>query len=100
MSRQRGGANTDNYIFIDLKNEERARLQLQKFGKRRAYDVAKLAIVKDIEPDSLGIDEEMLNRLISRPFSAMAPSVRQTKKSQPEARAEGFLSSLKQRILG
>ena len=95
-----GGANTDNYIFIDLKNEERARLQLQKFGKRRAYDVAKLAIVKDIEPDSLGIDEEMLNRLISRPFSAMAPSVRQTKKSQPEARAEGFLSSLKQRILG
>jgi len=97
---EQGVANTDSYIFVDLKNEQRARGQLQKFGTRRAYDVAKLAIIKDVDPESLGIDEHMLDRLISKPFAAMPPSGLRTDKMPQAENHDSFFSALKQRILG
>ena len=93
-----GVLNTDNYIFVDLKNEERARVQLQKFGQRRTYDVAKLGIVKDIEPDSLGIDERILNRLITKSFSTPNASGLLTKSQQRAKPSGGILTALKQRF--
>ena len=57
-------------IFVDLKNEQQARSRLKNFGKRRSYDVKKLAIVRDIEPDSFGIEYSLLENLIARLFSA------------------------------
>ena len=59
-------ADKANYIFVDLKNEEKARAQLGNFGTRRALEVNKLAINKDIDPERLNIDDHLLNRLISQ----------------------------------
>jgi hypothetical protein len=95
-----GKATAENYIFVDLKNEDRARAQLQKFGTRRAYDVAKLAIVKDIDSDSLGVDEKMLNLLITKPFSLTANSGLLAQKHQQSDPNNGFFAALKQRLLG
>ncbi|MDB4260804.1 hypothetical protein N9856_03720 [Porticoccaceae bacterium] len=95
-----GKINPASYIFVDLKNEDRARAQLQKFGTRRAYDVAKLAIVKDIDSDSLGVDEKMLNLLITKPFSLSANS-ESLMQNQPQLDSNnGFFAALKQRLIG
>lgn len=47
-------------IFVDLKNEQQARRRLKSFGKCSAAEVKKLAIVRDIEPDSFGIEYSLL----------------------------------------
>jgi len=95
-----GKAKADNYIFVDLKNEDKARAQLQKFGTRRAYDVAKLAIVKDIDSESLGVDEKMLNLLITKPFSISASSGLLAKNQSQSDPNNGFFAALKQRLIG
>jgi HD-GYP domain-containing protein (c-di-GMP phosphodiesterase class II) len=95
-----GKANPENYIFVDLKNEDRARAQLQKFGTRRAFDVAKLAIVKDIDSESLGVDEKMLNLLITKPFSLSASSGLLTQNHHQRDPNNGFFAALKQRLIG
>jgi HD-GYP domain-containing protein (c-di-GMP phosphodiesterase class II) len=95
-----GKINPPSYIFVDLKNEDRARAQLQKCGTRRAYDVAKLAIVKDIDSESLGVDEKMLNLLITKPFSLSANS-ESLMQNQPQFDSNnGFFAALKQRLIG
>jgi hypothetical protein len=95
-----GKINPASYIFVDLKNEDRARAQLQKCGTRRAYDVAKLAIVKDIDSESLGVDEKMLNLLITKPFSLSANS-ESLMQNQPQFDSNnGFFAALKQRLIG
>ena len=95
-----GKINPASYIFVDLKNEDRARAQLQKFDTRRAYDVAKLAIVKDIDSESLGVDEKMLNLLITKPFSLSANS-ESLMQNQPQLDSNnGFFAALKQRLIG
>jgi hypothetical protein len=95
-----GKAKADNYIFVDLKNEDKARAQLQKFGTRRAYDIAKLAIVKDIDSESLGVDEKMLNLLITKPFSMSASSGLLAKNQRQSDPNNGFFAALKQRLIG
>jgi hypothetical protein len=94
------GANVDNYIFVDLKNEDRARAQLQKFGTRRAFDVAKLAIVKDIDSESLGVDENMLNQLITKPFSLASNAGPLAQNQQAGHLNNSFFAALKERLLG
>ncbi|MDG1165198.1 MAG: HD domain-containing phosphohydrolase [Porticoccaceae bacterium] len=88
------------YIFIDFKNEQQARERLHKFGQRRAYDVAKLAIVRDIEPDSFGLEYSLLENLIARPFNAAASELVMSSPEQNSVSNRGFLSALKQRFVG
>ncbi|ETN91514.1 Cyclic di-GMP phosphodiesterase response regulator RpfG [Gammaproteobacteria bacterium MOLA455] len=95
-----GKTNPENYIFVDLKNEDKARAQLQKFGTRRAYDVAKLAIVKDVDSERLGVDEKMLNLLISKPFSVSQSSGLLSHNQRQSDSNSGFFAALKQRLLG
>ena len=95
-----GGANVDNYIFVDLKNEDKARAQLQKFGTRRAFDVAKLAIVKDVDSETLGVDEDMLNLLITKPFSLASNAGPLAQGQQSSHLNHGFFAALKERLLG
>ena len=95
-----GKVNPENYIFVDLKNEDRARAQLQKFGTRRAYDVGKLAIVKDIDSEKLGVDEKMLNLLITKPFSLSAKTGLLTQSQRQSEPRDGFFAALKHRLLG
>jgi HD-GYP domain-containing protein (c-di-GMP phosphodiesterase class II) len=85
-------------IFVDLKNEQQARSRLQNFGKRRSYDVKKLAIVRDIEPDSFGIEYSLLENLIARPFSAANADAVMDMTAMPAARNKGFFSALKERF--
>lgn len=88
-----------SYVFVDLKDEADARKKLSSFGKKRAYDVTKLGIVRDIEPESFGIEYSLLGNLISRPFDA-ANSDQPSNLNMEEGRAagKGFLSALKQRF--
>ena len=95
-----GKVSPENYIFVDLKNEDRARAQLQKFGTRRAYDVGKLAIVKDIDSEKLGVDEKMLNLLITKPFSLSANTGLLTQSQRQSEPSDGFFAALKHRLLG
>ncbi len=95
-----GKTNPENYIFVDLKNEDKARAQLQTFGTRRAYDVAKLAIVKDVDSERLGVDEKMLNLLISKPFSVSQSSGLLAHNQRQSDSNSGFFAALKQRLLG
>lgn len=95
-----GKTNPENYIFVDLKNEDKARAQLQKFGTRRAYDVTKLAIVKDVDSERLGVDEKMLNLLISKPFSVSQSSGLLSHNQRQSDSNSGFFAALKQRLLG
>ena len=85
-------------IFVDLKNEQQARSRLKNFGKRRSYDVKKLAIVRDIEPDSFGIEYSLLENLIARPFSAANADAVMDITTMPAARNKGFFSALKERF--
>ncbi len=86
-----------NYIFVDLKNEEKARAQLRNFGTRRAFEVTKLAISKDIDPEKLNIDDQLLNRLIAKPFDTPMSGLSEKGRSKA-ASNRGFLSALKQRL--
>jgi hypothetical protein len=86
-----------NYIFVDLKNEEKARAQLRNFGARRACEVTKLAITKDIDPERLNIDDQLLNRLIAKPFETPMSGLLAMGSSKA-ASNRGFLSALKQRL--
>jgi hypothetical protein len=62
--------------------------------------VAKLAIVKDIDSESLGVDEKMLNLLITKPFSLSANS-ESLMQNQPQFDSNnGFFAALKQRLIG
>ena len=85
-------------IFVNLKNEQQARSRLKNFGKRRSYDVKKLAIVRDIEPDSFGIEYSLLENLIARPFSAANADAVMDITTMPAARNKGFFSALKERF--
>ena len=86
-----------DYIFVDLKHEEKARAQLRNFGARRAFEVSKLAINKDIDPERLTLDDQLLNRLIARPFDTPMSGLLAMSRSKTEPR-RGFLSALKQRL--
>jgi len=88
------------YIFVDLKNESQTRERLQKFGMRRAKDVSKLAIVRDIQPDSFGLEYSLLENLIARPFNASSDTLLQADGIQSDTKRRGFLSALKQRLVG
>jgi hypothetical protein len=85
-----------NYIFVDLKNEQRARTQLRNFGTRRALEVSKLAIAKDIDPEKLKVNDQLLNRLIAKPFNSSMAGLLALDGSKAPSR--GFLSALKQRL--
>ena len=85
-------------IFVDLKNEQQSRNRLKSFGKRRSYDVKNLAIVRDIEPDSFGIEYSLLENLIARPFSAANADAVMDITTMPAARNKGFFSALKERF--
>lgn len=86
-----------NCIFVDLKNEEKSRTQLHNFGSRRAFEVSKLAITKDIDPQRLNIDDQLLNRLIGKPFDT--PMSGLLAMAGAESRSKGgFFSALKQRL--
>lgn len=88
-----------SYVFVDLKDESDARQKLSSFGKKRAYDVTKLGIIRDIEPESFGIEYSLLGNLISRPFDAANgdPPASLTMEDRRSA-GKGFLSALKQRF--
>ena len=88
------------YIFVDLKNEQQTRERLQKFGMRRAHDVSKLSIVRDIQPDSFGLEYSLLENLIARPFDASSNELLKADGVPPSAKRRGFLSALKQRLVG
>lgn len=94
---QANPADEPNYIFVDLKNEEKARTQLRNFGARRACEVTKLAITKDIDPEKLNIDDQLLNRLIAKPFETPMSGLLAMGSSKI-APSGGFLSALKQRL--
>jgi hypothetical protein len=91
--------NTDepNYIFVDLKNEEKARAQLRNFGARRSFEVSKLAITKDIDPEKLNVDDQLLNRLIAKPFDTPMSGLLAMGGAKAASNG-GFLSALKQRL--
>ena len=93
-----GNVDQSNCIFIDLKNNQQALERLQKFGKRRAAEVSKLAIVRDIEPDSFGIEYSLLETLIARPFNAV--NAQPLSAQSESSRNQGFFSALKQRFAG
>jgi hypothetical protein len=93
-----GSVDQSNCIFVDLKNNQQALERLQKFGKRRAGEVSKLAITRDIEPDSFGIEYSLLETLIARPFNAANAQSLTTQTDSP--RSQGFFSALKQRFAG
>ena len=87
------------YMFIDLKKEDLARSQLSSFGKKRSYDVTKLGIVKDIEPESFGIEYSLLNNLISKPFDAAnCGSTLSVGDENPLGESKSFFSLLKERF--
>ncbi len=87
-------AEEPSYIFVDLKNEDQARNQLNKFGNRRGYEVTKLAIVKDNEFDTLAVDDRLLNLLITKPFDEKFAM----NKTQPKGH-QGFMAALKERFV-
>jgi len=88
------------YIFIDLKDEQQARERLHRFGQRRAYDVDKLAIVRDIEPDSFGLEYSLLENLIARPFNTPVNELLMSGSQPDSSRKSGFMAALKQRFVG
>lgn len=94
---QENSADEPNYIFVDLKNEEKARAQLRNFGTRRVFEVAKLAITKDIDAGKLNIDDQLLNRLIAKPFDTPMSGLLAMGGSK-SAPGGGFFSALKQRL--
>lgn len=85
-------------IFVDLKNQQQARTRLKNFGKRRSLDVKKLAIIRDIEPDSFGIEYSLLENLIARPFSAANADAVMDITTAPAPRNKGFFSALRERF--
>ena len=87
-------------LFIDLKNEQQARERLHRFGQRRAYDVSKLAIVRDIEPDSFGLEYSLLENLIARPFNTPVNELLMGSADSGSQNKGGFLAALKQRFVG
>ena len=94
-------ADEPNYIFVDLKNEEKSRAQLRNFGTRRSFEVSKLAITRDIDPEKLNIDDQLLNRLIAKPFDTPMSGLLALGGGLGGAKAAssgGFLSALKQRL--
>jgi HD-GYP domain-containing protein (c-di-GMP phosphodiesterase class II) len=93
-------ADQGKYIFIDLKNEQQARERLHRFGQRRAYDVSKLAIVRDIEPDSFGLEYSLLENLIARPFNTRVNELLMGSADSGSQNKGGFLAALKQRFGG
>ena len=93
-------ADQGKYIFIDLKNEQQARERLHRFGQRRAYDVSKLAIVRDIEPDSFGLEYSLLENLIARPFNTPVNELLMGSADSGSQNKGGFLAALKQRFVG
>ena len=90
-------SNGDDYIFVDLKDEQRARAQLRNFGTRRAPEVSKLAIVRDMDPEKLEVDDQLLNRLIAKPFDSPLGGFLSMAGGKAESEG-GFLSALKQRF--
>ena len=90
-------ADEPNYIFVDLKNEEKARAQLRNFGTRRSFEVSKLAITKDIDPERLNVDDQLLNRLIAKPFDTPMSGLLAMGGGKAASNG-GFLSALKQRL--
>lgn len=92
-------AGQGKYIFIDLKDEQQARERLFKFGQRRAYDVSKLAIVRDLEPDSFGLEYRLLENLIARPFNTPVNELLMGDSASDSQQKSGFLAALKQRFV-
>ncbi|MGB1245816.1 MAG: hypothetical protein ACPG88_10355, partial [Porticoccaceae bacterium] len=92
-------AGQGKYIFIDLKDEQQARERLFKFGQRRAYDVSKLAIVRDLEPDSFGLEYSLLENLIARPFNTPVNELLMGDSASDSQQKSGFLAALKQRFV-
>ncbi|MGB0449228.1 MAG: HD-GYP domain-containing protein [Porticoccaceae bacterium] len=95
------GTDEPNYIFVDLKNEEKARSQLRNFGARRSLEVSKLAITRDIDPEKLNIDDQLLNRLIGKSFDTPMSGLFAKGDAMAGAKTKsngGFLSALKQRL--
>ena len=86
-----------SYIFVDLKDEDRARGQLRNFGARRSLEVNKLAITRDIDPEKLKVDDQLLNRLIAKPFDSPMSGLLSMAGGNTESKG-GFLSALKQRL--
>jgi hypothetical protein len=62
--------------------------------------VGKLAIVKDIDSEKLGVDEKMLNLLITKPFSLSANTGLLTQSQRQSEPSDGFFAALKHRLLG
>ena len=71
---------------------------MKNFGKRRSLDVKKLAIIRDIEPDSFGIEYSLLENLIARPFSAANADAVMDITTAPAPRNKGFFSVLRERF--
>ena len=90
-------SNGEDYIFIDLKDEERARTQLRSFGTRRASEVSKLAIARDMDPEKLKVDDHLLNRLITKTFDSPMSGLLSMSGGKAESEG-GFFSALKQRF--
>jgi len=97
FEKNENSADEPNYIFVDLKNEEKARAQLRNFGARRSFEVSKLAITKDIDPEKLNVDDQLLNRLIAKPFDTPMSGLL-AMGGEKTASNGGFLSALKQRL--
>ncbi len=101
FEKSENSADEPNYIFVDLKNEEKSRAQLRNFGARRSFEVSKLAIIRDIDPEKLNVDDQLLNRLIAKPFDTPMSGLLALGGGLGGAKAAssgGFLSALKQRL--
>jgi len=101
FEKSENSADEPNYIFVDLKNEEKSRAQLRNFGARRSFEVNKLAIIRDIDPEKLNVDDQLLNRLIAKPFDTPMSGLLALGGGLGGAKAAssgGFLSALKQRL--
>jgi hypothetical protein len=97
FEQKENSATEPNYIFVDLKDEDKSRSQLRSFGARRAFEVNKLVITKDIDSERLNIDDQLLNRLIAKPFGTPMSGLLAMGGAKSTSN-RGFLSALKQRL--
>lgn len=77
----------ENVVFIDLKDEKESRRILLETGRDNMMNIAKLAIARDLEPDTYDVDFAS----ISEAFLHSAPESRAPVKS-------GFFAGLKNRF--
>lgn len=87
-----GNANSsENYILVDLLDEEASRRTLLKNGFIQAGMVAKLAIARDLEPSGYGIDMSAVSHLFMRPVAGKLSKA-------AGGKAAGFFAQLKNRL--